>query len=158
MLPPDGWEPYPNVRVGVSVERQEYEQRIIELLESGAPHPWVSYEPALGPLDLCLGNTAMLRLEWVIVGGESGPGARPFEVAWARSVVEQCRDAGVACFVKQLGARPIGEVYRDGFYNATRIEFGAGASRGLVEYRLEDRKGGDPSEWPRAFRVREFPR
>jgi hypothetical protein len=45
-------------------------------------------------------------LDWLIVGGESGHGARPFDVAWARSIVRQCREAGVACFVKQLGARP----------------------------------------------------
>lgn len=139
--PVGGWPR--NVRVGVSVESQEYESRIIELLESDAPHPWISYEPALGPLDLCLGNTAMLSLEWVIVGGESGPGARPFDLAWARSVVEQCRAAGVACFVKQLGANPDGA----GFSVAARF-------RG----RLRDRKGGDPSEWPEDLRVREFPR
>jgi protein gp37 len=46
------------------------------------------------------------HLDWVIVGGESGAGARPFDLAWARSIVQQCQAAGVPLFVKQLGARP----------------------------------------------------
>lgn len=82
------------------------------------------------------------RLDWVIVGGESGPGARPMDLAWARSTVKQCRAAGVAVFVKQLGARPDGA----GFSVAARYTG-----------RLRDRKGGDPSEWPDDLRVREWP-
>ena len=83
---------------------------------------------------------------WVIVGGESGPGARPFDLAWARSIVEQCAEAGVAVFVKQLGARPEEEVeapHRAGLpYRALR---------------LRDRAGADPAEWPEDLRVQQFP-
>lgn len=80
--------------------------------------------------------------DWLIVGGESGPGARPFDVPWARSVVQQCKAANVPCFVKQLGSEPreYAEI--------------AGA---LAHLQLRDRKGGDISEWPADLMVREFP-
>lgn len=150
-LAPGGWPQ--NVRVGVSVESQDFIWRIKSLLNSGAPHPWVSYEPALGPVDLAswfpheieISQVASVwreGIEWVIVGGESGPGARPFDLAWARSTVKQCRAAGVPVFVKQLGARPLW----------------AGVGLPVLEMRrLRDAKGGDPSEWPEDLRVREFP-
>lgn len=79
------------------------------------------------------------RLDWIIVGGESGPGARPFDLAWARSTIEQCRTAGVACFVKQLGAAPVDP------------------GNGLAWLALRHRKGANPSEWPEDLRVREMP-
>lgn len=85
--------------------------------------------------------------DWIIVGGESGPKARPFNVDWARSTVRQCREAGVACFVKQLGARP----YVDG----------QGPSLGQMvslEAVMEDKKGGDIAEFPEDLRVREWPK
>lgn len=80
-------------------------------------------------------------LDWVIVGGESGPGARAFDLAWARSILAQCRAAGVACFVKQLGAQPLGDIP-------------APLPRLL---KLMDRKGGDIREWPSDLRIRNFP-
>lgn len=73
---------------------------------------------------------------------ELGHGARPFDVEWARSLVRQCRDAGVACFVKQLGSDPY-EAYSDG-------------SR-FADVKLNDRKGGDISEWSAELCVRQFP-
>lgn len=77
-------------------------------------------------------------ISWVIVGGESGSGARPFDLAWARSIVEQCRDAGVAVFVKQVGNNPIMEP-------------------GPITWPTIAHHGADPSEWPKDLRVREFP-
>ena len=85
-------------------------------------------------------------LDWVIVGAESGPGARPMRLEWARSIVEQCRSARVACFVKQLG--PV--VY-------LKDSRGPGVI-GETPLRLKHPKGGDPSEWPEDLRVREFPK
>src|SRR5205823_12596729 len=82
------------------------------------------------------------RLDWVIVGGESGPGARPFDVAWARGIVQQCKAAGVACFVKQLGSNPW-DASEDGVHDTW----------GPVHHA----KGGDPAEWPNDLRVREYP-
>jgi protein gp37 len=117
----DGWHdklryhmpwPLPNVWLGVSVENQQYaDERIPDLLRAAAAVRFVSYEPALGPVDFypwileeSIRSTETI-LNWIIVGGESGPGARPFDVQWARSVVEQCKSSGrVKCFVKQLGS------------------------------------------------------
>lgn len=92
-------------------------------------------------------------LDWVIVGGESGRKARQCHVEWVRDVVRQCREAGVPCFVKQLGAC------------ASDPENGlAGAglqvpdeAAPLVARRLKDEKGGDMAEWPADIRVRQFP-
>jgi protein gp37 len=84
------------------------------------------------------------KLDWVIVGGESGPGARPMDIAWARDIMRQCREAGVACFVKQLGVKP---------------HWPQAPEECQIDWlRLKDRKGGDPSEWPEDLRVREFPK
>lgn len=91
-------------------------------------------------------------VDWVIVGGESGPNARPCSVNWIWSIVRQCKGAGVPCFVKQLGAFPI-DSGADGVDEAD--------VRAMPDfYRLAsvtDPKGGDPSEWPEDLRVREFP-
>lgn len=84
-------------------------------------------------------------IDWVIVGGESGPGARPCYVDWIRSIVDQCKSAGVACFVKQLGAKP----YDPSWHGGGTHE----GSRML----LNSSKGGDPSEWPNDLRVRQWP-
>lgn len=72
-------------------------------------------------------------LDWVIVGGESGPGARPMHRAWAQDLVRQCKTADVPVFVKQMGTW------------AARVS------------RYRNRKGADPSEWPADLQVREFP-
>jgi hypothetical protein len=95
-------------------------------------------------------------LDWVIVGGESGPGARPFDVAWARSIVQQCKAAGVACFVKQLGACFVKQLGANPV--STNTAFGGVIGRTAYPLdTLSDKKGGDPSEWPEDLRVREFP-
>jgi protein gp37 len=86
------------------------------------------------------------RISWVIVGGESGPKARPMDLAWARSLVEQGRAAAVPVFVKQLGRRPVGRWYAGQVHDGHRIDGG-----------LRDSHGGDPDEWPEDLRVREFP-
>lgn len=99
-------------------------------------------------------------IDWVIGGGESGPGARPMQVEWVRSIVEQCRAAGVPCFVKQMGAKP---AYRKddlnsglyGFDNVALVHDPAYPD--LNYHQLKDRKGGDPEEWPEDVRVRQFP-
>lgn len=98
----------PNVWLGVSAENQRYaRQRIPRLLLTPAAVRFVSAEPLLGPIDLaqavwpCKGGPG--RLDWVIAGGESGPGARPMDPDWARGLREQCQAAGVAFFFKQWG-------------------------------------------------------
>lgn len=150
-----------NAWLGVSCENQEAaNERIPLLLETPAAVRFVSAEPLLGPIDFRYirdGDEPFsafrprgqrepcdtLGLDWVIVGGESGHSARACDAAWIRYIVGQCRDAGVACFVKQLGAVP---VHRGGESAADRFML-----------QVRDRKGGDPSEWPEDLRVREFP-
>jgi hypothetical protein len=90
-------------------------------------------------------------LSWVIVGGESGPGARRFDLGWAESVLRQCRDAGTPTFVKQLGSRPTGGVWK----RRAPLEHDHPALRGV--WALRHPSGADPSQWPEDLRVQEFP-
>src|SRR3990167_6615835 len=147
-----GW-PLPNAWLGASVEDQpRYEQRIGELIMTPATVRFLSCEPLLGPL--AFGdhwNLGLVRrgcaISWMIVGGESGPGARPMDVQWARDIVAQCRAARVPVFVKQLGARAVEHIHTG---NATVPM--------VRRLGLRDRKGGAPSEWPEDLRVRDYPR
>lgn len=95
----------PNVWVGTSVENQEWsDARIPKLLATPADVRFLSCEPLLGPIDLTtyLGENL---IHWVIVGGESGGGARPMDPQWARDLRDQCLAAGVPFFFKQWGGR-----------------------------------------------------
>lgn len=173
--------PMDNVWLGTTCEdQQRADERIPHLLACRdlAAKLFVSYEPALGPVDfrrfmwpthwhwdcryrtpeeaLAAGAFAEQRrqalvsahssfIDLVIVGGESGPGARPFDLAWARSTIAQCKVAGTCCFVKQLGAVPF-ERWRS-----------TSGESGEIVLPLRDRKGADPAEWPADLRVREMP-
>lgn len=110
--------PIPHVWIGVSVEDQAAaDERIPMLLDTPAAVRWISAEPLLGPVDLlatpagdilcrcggCLEMTPDTRLDWVVVGGESGPKARPMHPDWARSLRDQCAAAGVPFLFKQWG-------------------------------------------------------
>ena len=89
----------PNVWMGVTVENDRHVDRIDRLREVPAAVRFLSLEPLLGPLpELNLAN-----IDWVIVGGESGPGARPMDPAWVTDLRDQCLDANVAFFFKQWG-------------------------------------------------------
>ena len=113
---PDDWNcGYDNVWLGVSVESQEFAERIEDLKDVSADVKFVSYEPALGPLQV-----DWTGIDWVIVGGESGPGYRPFDHDWARTVREQAAATGTAFFFKQssayrteLGIELDGEIVRE---------------------------------------------
>ncbi|MGI8669617.1 MAG: DUF5131 family protein [Aridibacter sp.] len=89
----------PNVWMGVSVENQDYVHRIDELRETDAQIKFLSLEPLLGELK----NLDLGGIDWVIVGGESGPGARPMKESWVKQIRDECEDAGVAFFFKQWG-------------------------------------------------------
>jgi protein gp37 len=154
--------PLPNVWLGVSVENQHFaDERIPLLLRTPAAVRFISAEPLLGPIDLTGGDDPLktwlrngitaLRglltdewvppLDWVIVGGESGPGARLFDYEWARSIIQQCKAATVPVFMKQVGALPIDS-----------------SADGLSGLRfLKSKKGNDMSEWPEDLRIREMP-
>jgi protein gp37 len=130
-----------NIWLGTTAEDQaHYEQRWAHLAMVPAAVRFISHEPALGPLSvlpLPCGPRPRPRPDWVITGGESGPRARPYVLQWASELVAQCREVDIACFVKQLGAHPLGL---------------------LGELQLRDKKGGDVSEWPEQLRVQQWPR
>lgn len=157
--------PLPNVWLGVSVEdQQRAQERLPHLLRVPAAVRWVSAEPLLEEVDLLpwlKSAYESTRVTWAVVGGESGHGARPFDLAWARSVVAQCRAAHVPVFCKQLGARPVTASVDDfKFYYAREGSVGAdhhGPVPSRIDYFLRDRKGADPAEWPADLRVREWP-
>ena len=88
-----------NIWMGVSVENQRYTFRIEHLRQTSAHVKFLSLEPLLGPLP----NLDLNGIHWVIVGGESGPGARPMDQAWVREIRDQCRRQSVAFFFKQWG-------------------------------------------------------
>ncbi len=141
----DRW-PLPNVHLGVSTENQEaYNERVPVLVhQCPAALHWVSIEPQLGPIKLR--GTGHIHLGWVVVGGESGNGARPFDTDWARSLIAECRESAIPIFVKQLGAFP-------GFPITSLEDLQALQAK----RELKQRKWNDPQHWPEDLRVREFP-
>lgn len=170
--------PLPNVWLGVSAEDQATaDKRIPLLLGTPAAIRFVSAEPLLGPVDFTRidfpglnmpptfrfdalagggGKTSTpWKIDWVVTGGESGPGARPCEVEWIRSIVRQCREAHVPVFVKQLGAKPALEIEPTGNFRTHNGQRQFEMNVTLLPIR--DRKGADPSEWPADIRVREMP-
>lgn len=101
------WARPSNVHLGVSVENQETsDERIPWLLKTPAAVRWVSYEPALGPVDFFMVKPhwfwAGSGIDGIVMGCESGPGARPMDLDWVRSVRDQCQEAGVSFFFKQM--------------------------------------------------------
>jgi protein gp37 len=122
---PDDWEDniwgfYPNVWLGTSIERNEVAERSTILTDIPAWVHFISYEPAIGPGD----EIPLEGIEWMIVGGESGPKFRPMDLTWARDMQNRCRDESVAYFFKQnsarrteMGINALGAIYRD--YPAT---------------------------------------
>lgn len=193
-----GW-PLPNVWLGVSIENQETaDERVPLLLETPAAVHFLSYEPALGPVDLMMFAPFLAHLgpvgiecehgydacpicdkgiDWVIIGGESGPNARPCNFAWMRGALKQCRSCFVPAFVKQVGANAFttddhldfnsaaakkrgssAHTWRDG--KLERITHGGTAEtfEAAYDWPTNDPKGGDPEDWPEDLRVRQYPR
>lgn len=179
-----------NVWHGTSVSDQPTANLWVSRLvrqDLGQSLRWVSVEPLVGPVKLdSLDNGGggelydALRgvvkqpdgnqfrasdaapLDWVVVGGESGPGARVCDVRWILDLVRQCQSAGVPVFVKQLGSNVIdSRVLGNGMPGAwwpdgTRFLHRAG-SRYRNGIGLQHKKGGDPAEWPERLRVRQLP-
>jgi protein gp37 len=144
-------KPLPNVWLGVSVENQHFaDERIPLLLHTPSAVRFLSLEPLLEQVDLTnylwtIPGARLNGLHWLIVGGESGSGARPFDVAWARWTIAQGRSAGVPVFVKQLGAKPFGSCTPEGCSIAPH------------SMQFKHSKSGNPDEWPEDLRVRQFP-
>lgn len=104
-LPSDWGEGYGNVWLGTSVESHRYLLRAEMLAFVPARTRFISAEPLLRPLDLTI-LLSHKRIDWIIVGGESGPKCRPMQPAWAKALRDQCATANVAFFLKQLGGHP----------------------------------------------------
>lgn len=155
--------PLPNVWLGVSIEDQEQaDLRIPALLDTPAAVRWISAEPLLGPVDLTNvagvdalepdwmggpgGGTGAPHplLDWVVVGGESGPGARPMHPDWARTLRDQCVSAGIPYFFKQWGA------YRWVSGDRYNAETQCWVDDGIVPQRVSKKLSGrelDGREW-----------
>lgn len=121
--------PLPNVHIGASIESDKYTPRADNVRETPAAVRFLSLEPLLGPLP----SLSFDGIDWAIIGGESGGGARPMDLGWVRDLIARGREAGTAMFVKQLGA-----VWAHG--------------------RSADSHGGDWDIWPDDLRVRDYPR
>lgn len=160
---PPGSQPLANLWLGTTVENNAVaEERIEQLIRTPAAVRFLSIEPQLEDIELgLLGivprswglgyNPVAQFIQWVITGGESGAHARPYDTAWARSIIKQCRHGGgIAPFVKQLGAAAIDAV--NGVAGVS-----AKVPSEVTVRRLHDRAGADPSEWPEDLRVQEFP-
>lgn len=165
MVPPSWLNAWPrHVWVGTTVEdHKRAEERIPELLKVPAAVRFLSCEPLLEEVDLdpwfsvadhhgepsgprCNADGSP-ALSWVIVGGESGPASRLFDLAWARSIVRQCAGAGVPVFVKQMGDFPI--TTAPGKVDDSQEFF--------TRQRFRAHHGADPSEWSEDLRVQQFP-
>ena len=118
-----------NVWMGVSVENQDYTFRIDDLRKINAVTKFLSLEPLLGPLS----GLNLNGINWVIVGGESGPGARPMREDWVSQIRDQCNLADVPLFVKQMG------------------ESWAQANK------AKSKKGGKIEEWRTDLQIRDYP-
>lgn len=176
--------PLPNLWLGVSVEdQQRADERIPHLLKTAAAIRFLSVEPLIGPVDLdddsqatfchwagkvvpgecehglgCRPRTFADAVDWVIVGGESGPGARPCDLDWIRRVHGACDEAGTHIFIKQLGARPYDSGNEMGECECPQwMESCESPTHPTGLLHLRNRKGGDMTEWPEDLRVREFP-
>ncbi len=100
LLPKDWGEGYPNVWLGTSIEDMRVAERADHLRKIPAVVRFISYEPALGPLD----EINLKGIDWVIYGGESGGGFRPHDLAWPRAMHKKCDANGTAFFYKQSAA------------------------------------------------------
>lgn len=163
-----------NVWVGTTTEDQKRaNERIRNLIEIPARVRFLSVEPMLEEIDLGLVEDGResdderswpkptesgCEIDWVIVGGESGRGARPCAVEWIEGIVKDCQAAGVACFVKQLGSHvTTTNANLQEWDDRTEIMAqGEGFAQGRVM--LKHPKGGESTEWPENLRVRQFPR
>lgn len=122
--------PAPNVQLGVSIEDDPWCYRADHLRDADAAVRFISAEPLIGALPFL----DLSGIDWLIVGGESGHGARSLDLAWVRDLRDRCAEAGTAFFVKQLGER-------------WSIDNGHGRTH-----------GGDWDVWPEDLRIREYPK
>jgi protein gp37 len=148
-VPPCHIWPLPNVWLGVSVETQAMLPRLNTLCATPAALRFASFEPLLedlGDMTPWLAPVMELpALDWCIIGGESGPKARPFNLEWARTIIRQCGQYAVAVWMKQVGARPCIDMTVGNRYDEHTC------------FPVRDTAGADPAAWPAQLRVQQFP-
>jgi protein gp37 len=166
MLPAEFPRGFEHVGVIATVVNQQEADRDVprlRALKARSGFTWIglSVEPQLGPIALptspTSGFSAPLGVDWVICGGESVQPPhkpRPFDLAWARSLRDQCDAAAVPFFMKQIGSRPVSCVCTE-CADTDEPEIAEDPPRWRVSTR--DRAGADPDEWPSDIRVRQFP-
>lgn len=157
-LPKDWGNGYPNVWLGVSGEDQDWtNRRVAALLEVPAAVHWLSLEPQLDFVTLQdwlpdprynIRIGCRYALRWVVQGGESGSMARPFDLTWARNIRGECKRAGVAYFLKQMGSNPV-----DGSIACHACRHRPGPHP--LDFKHDH--AADPTEWLPDYRVQEFP-
>ncbi len=117
-----------NIWMGVSVESEEFLDRINDLAYTGAAVKFVSFEPLLGPLP----SLSLIGIDWVIVGGESGPGARKMEVTWVKGIHDRCMEEGIPFFFKQWGGmrkKQAGRIFEGKVWSEMPAGVNAGSGR-----------------------------
>lgn len=181
MLPDDWGNGYANAWLGSSVVNQDEADRDIpKLLQTPAVVRFLSCEPLLEPIDvsgwvhgqvcatcrafqarpgpcICGSRVSKRGLHWIIVGGESGPKARPFNLQWPRDIIAQCKAASVPVFMKQCGAKPY--LHSEQNIDERRPGFSMRVMSLHIDKTIafNDRAGADPLEWPSDLRVQQFP-
>ena len=133
-------ETFPNVWLGTSVENNKVLDRIDSLYQTPAVCHFLSIEPQLE--EIVLSERQIKMVDWIIVGGESGSEARPFDIEWAFKLLYQCKEHDVAFFMKQLGEQP---------------NFKGDAWDGFGFYEGNHGKWDDPKLWPVGLQVQDFP-
>lgn len=172
---------FDNVWLGTSISNQHTANLLVPELRKCrglCKYLFLSAEPLLDQIDL-VECGATKEIDQIIVGGESGPHARPCWTAWIESIAAQCQAFSISCFVKQLGDKPWSEYYHDNdsfreyFLNRPHTvmqatggrnfsewchrTFGQPSPRSMVEWKPKQKKGGDMSEWPDSIRIRQSP-
>jgi hypothetical protein len=145
--------PSGNMWGGTTVGVRKSIPRIDHLRKTNFAVKFLSIEPLLEDL----GELDLTGIDWVILGGESGAKARVCNIDWMRSIVRQAKDAGCKVFIKQLGELPIGLKQDQPYefnHGATRLNMYAPNTSKLI---LQDKKGGDITEFPQDMQIREFP-
>jgi protein gp37 len=140
----------PNVSIGVTVENESYTNRVV----SGVT--WVSAEPLLGPFRLWRVQHTDPRpyrpMSWLIIGGESGAGAREMKLEWALSLIEECKEAGVAVHFKQLG-----DILADKL-GVSQRKYQDGTNKDGSPKMRRDVSGKRSEFWPKELQIQEFPK
>lgn len=135
--------PKPNIWLGTSIESDQYAFRADHLRDTPAAIRWLSCEPLLGPLP----SLDLTGIDWVVVGGESGPNARPMHPDWARDIRDRCADAEVPFFFKQWGEHVPAVIEDDDMFAGGRAYNDPSGCRHAASVRIKADRPFQPAHW-----------